>query len=132
MRDHSGDTVTGQRPDIKEVLERLAVDGKHWASAELRLAALEAHDLRDRSLRAAIAAGIGFAAAFCFLSALTQAGIFFLTDLLGSAGWAALATAALLACIIVICAAFIRRQMRWEAESLFFRWFSARPGSLTQ
>lgn len=131
MLDHTGDTVSGQRPDIKDVLERFAADGKRWASAELRLASLEAREMKARTLRAAVAAGIGFAAAFCLLSALTQAGIVFMTPVFGSAGWAALVTAGLLALVIAICAWFIRNALRFEGESLLFRWFVARPQGLS-
>jgi uncharacterized membrane protein YqjE len=127
MLDQSSDTVTGPRPEISDVFERLAADGKRWAAAELRLARLEADEMKVRSLRVAVAAGTSFAAAFCLLSALTQAGIFFLAPVVGNTGLAALVTAAVLAIVIAICVLVLRRAMAWEAESLLFRWFAQRP-----
>lgn len=130
MSDHSGDTVTGQRPDIKNVLEEFAASGKRWAAAELRLARLEAVEAKTRASKIVVVAGIGFAAAFCFLSALTQAGIFFLTPVLGNAGFAAVAAAAVLGLLILACALVIRSAVRFEGESMLFRWLSVRPQGL--
>lgn len=132
MSDHSGDTVIGQRPDIKDVLDGFAASSKRWAAAELQLARLEAIEMKSRAVRIAVAAGVSFAAAFCVLSALTQAGIFFLTPVFGSAGIAALVAAAVLVALILACAALIRAAFRFEGESILFRWLSARPRGLPQ
>ena len=70
---------------------------------------------------------LAFAATFCALVALTQAGIAFLTPYVDNAGVAGLIVFAFLLAVAAVSIAIIRSAFSWKTESIFFRWFTSRP-----
>ncbi|WP_421696062.1 phage holin family protein [Aestuariivirga sp.] len=111
------------RPGISELFERLGADGRDWAEAELALARAELGELKSQAMRAAVFASIAFAATFCAMVALTQAGIAVLTPLLGSEALAALIVGIVLVLLVIASAFSLMRCFSWRTESIFFRWF---------
>ena len=115
------------RPEIRQVLDRLSADGYGWAEAELAMARAELSELKGKAIRAAIFAVIGFAAVFSALVVLSQAGIAFLTPYVDGPGVAALIIGGVLILVVVISLLIMRSAFSWRAESIFFRWLGRRP-----
>ncbi|MFN4140852.1 phage holin family protein [Aestuariivirga sp.] len=114
------------RADIGALLQRLAADGRNWAEAEVTLARTELGELKAQAIRAVAFAMLGFAAGFCFLVVLSQAGIAFLAPLVGNTGVAALIVSAVLLALVGACFMVLRSAIAWRTESIFFRWFARR------
>lgn len=122
---HADEHVDGGRPGISELLGRLGADGRDWAEAELAMARLELGELRSHAMRMVLFAAVAFAAVFCAMVALSQAGIAALTPYAGEA-LSALTVAGLLAIVVVLCVLALRQSFSWRTESIFFRWFGQR------
>ena len=116
-----------ERPQIRELLERLSADGKSWAEAEFALAKVELGELKGQALKAIVFAILGFAATLCALFALVQAGIAFLTPYVDGPGVAALIVGVVLVVLVVLSFLAMRSAFSWRTESVFFRWLGRRP-----
>jgi uncharacterized membrane protein YqjE len=127
MLKSSDDMQAGERPDMSQLLERLAQESRAWADAEVTLAQIELAELKAQAMRAAGFAAIGLAALICTMLALTEAGIALLGPYVSSMGIAALVMAAILAVITAACAYSARRAVAWRTESMFFRWLGSKP-----
>ncbi len=124
MLDHAADTDRTVRPDLSDLIERLSRDGKRWADAEMTMARIELSDLKSQVAKALCFAVLGFAAAFCALVALSQAGIAVLTPVVNDVGIAAVLVAGVMILLAVLSFLGMRRALSWETESIFFRWFT--------
>jgi uncharacterized membrane protein YqjE len=116
------------RPEIRQVLDRLSADGYGWAEAELAMARAELSELKNKAIRAAVFAILGFAAVFCALVVFSQAGIAFLTPHVDGAGVAALIVGGVLLLLVAVSFFVMRSAFAWRTESIFFRWLGRRPG----
>lgn len=125
MVTHRDESHGSGRPEISALFERLSSDGRDWAEAELALARAELGELRNQAMRAALFAAMGFAAVFCAMSALSQAGIALLTPHVSSEGVAALIVFVALVLLVIASGLALRRSISWRTESIFFRWFGA-------
>jgi uncharacterized membrane protein YqjE len=117
----------GDRPEIRQLLERLSADGRGWAEAELAMARSELGELKGQAIRAVAFAILGFAAVFSALVVLSQAGIAFLTPYVDSTGVAALIVGVVLLVLVAVSFLVMRSAFSWRTESIFFRWFGRRP-----
>lgn len=127
MLKHTDEMQEANRPEIRELIDRLSADGRGWAEAEIALARAELGELKGKALRAAVFALIGFAAAFSTLVVLSQAGIVFLAPYVDGPGVAALIAGAVLLVLTATCFLVIRNAISWRTDSIFFRWFGSRP-----
>lgn len=127
MLKHNEETHDGERPGVKALLERLSVDGRSWAEAELTLAKAELGELKRQVIKAIVFSLLGFAAAFCTLVVLSQAGIALLAPHVDGVGIAALIVGGVLLLLVIGSFLIIRSSLSWRTESIFFRWFSRRP-----
>ena len=127
MLDPRTATEEGHRPDVMRLLDRLSNDGRRWADAEVTLARAEIGEFKAQAIRAAAFAILGFAAMFCALLALTLAAIAFLSPYVGGEGFGALIVMIFLVLLVILSFQLMRKAMSWRAESIFFRWFAARP-----
>ena len=129
MLKHRDEMQEANRPEIRQLLERLSADGRGWAEAELAMARAELGELKGQAIRAVSFAIIGFAAVFATLVVLSQAGIAFLTPYVDSPGVAALIVGGVLLLLVAVSYFVMRSAFSWRTESVFFRWFGRRPGS---
>lgn len=127
MLKHSDESHEGERPEIRALLERLTADGREWADAELALARAELGELKRQAIKAIVFALLGFAAVFCTLVVLSQAGIAFLTPYVDGVGVAALIVGVVLLLFVLLSFLVMRRSFTWRTESILFRWFGRRP-----
>jgi uncharacterized membrane protein YqjE len=126
MLNHADEMQEANRPEIKQLLERLSAEGRGWAEAELALAQMELVELKDQAIRAAVFAAVGFASVFTALVVFSQAGIAFLKPHVDGEGFAALIVGLVLLLIVALSGLMIRRAFSWRTESIFFRWFGRR------
>lgn len=119
------DDISGERPLIGHLLERLTREGHAWAQAEVKLAQLELAELRSQALRAAGFAAIALGSMICMLLALTQAAITALSAYVPAPGLAGLIVATGLALLAVASGLAAWRAIAWRTESLFFRWLGS-------
>ncbi len=126
MLNHADEMQEANRPEIRQLLERLSAEGRGWAEAELALARIELGELKGQAIRAAVFAAIGLASVFSALVVFSQAGIAFLTPHVDGEGVAALIVGVVLLLIVAICGLMVRRVFSWRTESVFFRWFGRR------
>jgi len=127
MLKHADEMQEANRPEIRQLLERLSADGYGWAEAELALARAELSELKGQAIRAVTFAIIGIAAVFSALVVISQAGIFFLTPYVDGPGVAALIVGAVLLVLVATSFLMMRSAFSWRTESIFFRWFGRRP-----
>ncbi len=127
MLKHADEMRESDRPEIRQLLERLSADGYGWAEAELALARTELNALKGQLIRAVTFAILGFAAVFCALVVLSQAGILFLTPYVDGPGVAALIVGAVLLVLVAVSFLVMKTAFSWRTESIFFRWFGRRP-----
>lgn len=116
------------RPEIRQLIERLTTDGRGWAEAEVAMARAELGELKGQAIRAVTFAVLGLASVFCALVVLSQAGIAFLEPYVDGPGVAALIVGGVLVLLVIVCALVLRSAFSWRTESIFFRWFGHRPG----
>jgi hypothetical protein len=83
--------------------------------------------LKGQAIRALTFAILGFAAVFCALVVLSQAGIAFLTPYVDGPGVAALIVGVVLLALVAISFLVMRSALSWRTESVFFRWLGRRP-----
>lgn len=115
------------RPEVRQLIDRLTTDGRGWAEAEVAMARAELGELKGQAIRAVSFGVLALAAVFCTLVVLSQAGIAFLEPYVDGQGVAALIVGGLLALLVVICILVMRSAFSWRTESIFFRWFGHRP-----
>jgi len=115
------------RPELAELFHRISGDGQQWAKAEVELAKVELGELKSQAIKAVVFAVVGFAATFCALVVLCQAGIAFLTPYVDSTGVAALLIGGGLLLLVVISFLVMRSAFSWKTESVFFRWLTGTP-----
>lgn len=127
MLKHADEMRESDRPEIRQLLERLSADGYGWAEAELALARTELSALKGQLIRAVTFAILGFAAVFCALVVLSQAGILFLTPYVDGPGVAALIVGAVLLVLVAVFFLVMKTAFSWRTESIFFRWLGRRP-----
>jgi uncharacterized membrane protein YqjE len=127
MLKHADEMQQRDRPEIRQLIERLTTDGRGWAEAEVAMARAELSELKDQAIRAVTFAVLGLAAVFCALVVLSQAGIAFLEPYVDSPGVAALIVGGVLVVLVVLCLLVMRSAFSWRTESVFFRWFGHRP-----
>lgn len=126
MLKHASESGMTERPEISQLIQRLSADGRRWAEAEVNLAKAELGLLKGQAVKVAAFSILAFAATFCALVALTQAGIAFLTPYVDNAGVAGIIVFALLLAIAAVSVLIIRSAFSWKTESIFFRWFTSR------
>jgi uncharacterized membrane protein YqjE len=115
------------RPELTELFHRISDDGQQWAKAEVELAKVELGELKNQAIKAVIFAVVGFAATFCALVVLSQAGIAFLAPYVDSTGVAALIIGGVLLLLVVFSFVVMRNAFSWKTESVFFRWLTGTP-----
>jgi hypothetical protein len=126
MLKKADETQQANRPEIRQVLDRLSADGHGWAEAELAMARAELSELKGKAILAASFAIVGFAAVFSALVVLSEAAIAFLTPHVDGPGVAALIVGGVLLLLVVISVLVMRRAFAWRTESIFFRWLGRR------
>ena len=131
MLKNATDRETATRPEINQLIDRLQSDGRRWATAETELAKVELGELKGKAIRAVVFAIVAFAASFCALVVLSQAGIAFLTPYVDSVGAAALIVGGVLVLLVIISLLIMRSAFSWHAESIFFRWLGRRSDART-
>jgi len=127
MLKHTDEMQEANRPEIRELIERLSAEGRSWAEAELALARAELGELKGQAIRAVTFAIVGFAAVFCALVVFSQAAIAFLTPYVDGTGVAALIVGFVLLLLVVLSYFVMRSAFSWRTDSIFFRWFGRSP-----
>lgn len=127
MLKHTDEMQDADRPEIRDLIERLSAEGRSWAEAELSLARAELGELKGQAIRAVTFAIIGFAAVFSALVVFSQAAIAFLTPHVDGTGVAALIVGGVLLVLVVISFQVMRSALSWRTDSIFFRWFGKSP-----
>jgi uncharacterized membrane protein YqjE len=127
MLKHTDEMHEANRPEIRELIERLSSEGRSWAEAELVLARAELGELKGQAIRAVTFAIVGFAAVFSALVVFSQAAIAFLTPYVDGTGVAALIVGFVLLLLVVVSYFVMRSAFSWRTDSIFFRWFGRNP-----
>lgn len=127
MLKHAHESEENDRPDFNRLIDTLLKESRGWAEAEVALARIELAELKAGIIKAALLAGLGFAAGLGAIFALSQAAIVLLAPHAGGAGMAAAAVAVFFALAAVAAVLALRSALSWRRESIFFRWLGARP-----
>ncbi len=112
---------TGERPEIRVLLERVLREGRAWAEAEAELTRLELGDLKRQALRATMLMAVGAAALLCMLLAFTQAAVALLALYMPVPAAAAI-VGAVLAIVAGCCWILARRGAPYPRDSMLLRW----------
>jgi len=111
----------GERPEIRDLLERALREGRAWAEAEAELTRLELRDMKRQAVKASIFLAVGFAALLCMLLAFTQAAVALLAFYM-SVPAAAATVGAVLSIVAGCCWMLARRGADESPDSVLLRW----------
>jgi uncharacterized membrane protein YqjE len=127
MLKHTDEMHEANRPEIRELIERLSSEGRSWAEAELVLARAELGELKGQAIRAVTFAIVGFAAVFSALVVFSLAAIAFITPYVDGPGVAALIVGFVLLLLVAVSYFIMRSALSWRTDSIFLRWFGHNP-----